>query len=367
MRKIKIMYLISSLSSCGPVNVLYNIVKYINFSKYDVYIISLSKELSNNRVQDFLQLGIYYKSLNISRYTNVCMSYKKIKSAITEIEPDIIHSQCFRSTIFASLFAKKYKVCTTVHNYPHKDFVMSYGILFGTVMYKMYLAAMKRIQMPIACSKSIAMDLKNKFGLTMTFIRNGIELHQQINQTKRNCKLELNLDTNKITVLCVGNLNNGKNPLFILQNISDLLLPLNMQIVFLGDGKLWSECVSYADSNVKFMGKVDNVYSYLFAADIFVSASLTEGMPNAVLEALSCGVPVLLSDISPHKEIYDLNNKIGNLFTVNNGEDFRHQLTELVKNYDTSMQASAIDVIEKYFTAEEMSYKYQELYMKLLE
>jgi glycosyltransferase involved in cell wall biosynthesis len=41
-------------------------------------------------------------------------------------------------------------------------------------------------------------------------------------------------------------------------------------------------------------------------ADVFVSLSKYEGNPNAVLEAMACRCPVVLSDIPAHREICDL-------------------------------------------------------------
>jgi len=47
------------------------------------------------------------------------------------------------------------------------------------------------------------------------------------------------------------------------------------------------------ESKVQFLGQVDNVYSYLQKADIFVFSSLSEGFPNAVLEAMYAGLPII--------------------------------------------------------------------------
>jgi len=48
-------------------------------------------------------------------------------------------------------------------------------------------------------------------------------------------------------------------------------------------------------SNVHFLGKMENVELYLRASDFFVFPSEREGMPNAVLEAMACGLPIVLT------------------------------------------------------------------------
>src|SRR5207244_1912357 len=56
-----------------------------------------------------------------------------------------------------------------------------------------------------------------------------------------------------------------------------------------------------------FIGEVpwDHVPSYLAASDVFVYPSPWEGSPNAVIEAMAAGVPVVVSDIAAHREIIE--------------------------------------------------------------
>jgi len=51
------------------------------------------------------------------------------------------------------------------------------------------------------------------------------------------------------------------------------------------------------------MGFTTELWSFIKAADVFVSVSHFEGMPNTVMEAMALGTPVVVSDTSPHREI----------------------------------------------------------------
>jgi glycosyltransferase involved in cell wall biosynthesis len=53
---------------------------------------------------------------------------------------------------------------------------------------------------------------------------------------------------------------------------------------------------------VRFLGKVDDITGLLSAADLCIHSSKTEGCPNAVLEAMAAGVPVIGTDIPGVRE-----------------------------------------------------------------
>jgi glycosyltransferase involved in cell wall biosynthesis len=52
-------------------------------------------------------------------------------------------------------------------------------------------------------------------------------------------------------------------------------------------------------------GYVQQPWGRMKSADLFVSVSLFEGMPNTVMEAMACGCPIVVSDIPQHREILD--------------------------------------------------------------
>jgi glycosyltransferase involved in cell wall biosynthesis len=113
------------------------------------------------------------------------------------------------------------------------------------------------------------------------------------------------------------------------------------------------------------VGFVENVEDYLGAADVFVSASLTEGCPNAVMEAMACGLPVVLSDIPPHREILAFNERAGQAFPVKDAAALSRILSERAGTGCSEPSEAALSIIENHLNARKMSLKYQELYAEL--
>lgn len=81
------------------------------------------------------------------------------------------------------------------------------------------------------------------------------------------------------------------------------------RLVILGDGELRADLEELRDhcglqEAVYFLGKHENVYQFLAAADLFVFSSLWEGMPNTLLEGLAVGLPIVSPDcVSGPREI----------------------------------------------------------------
>ncbi len=109
----------------------------------------------------------------------------------------------------------------------------------------------------------------------------------------------------------VGRFVEQKNHRFLIDLLAQL--PETITLTLVGDGPLRPRVLEWAQqrgiaNRVRFTGVVprEEVYRELLAADAFVSGSLWEGLPIAVLEAMALRRPVLLSDIGPHREIAEV-------------------------------------------------------------
>jgi glycosyltransferase involved in cell wall biosynthesis len=69
------------------------------------------------------------------------------------------------------------------------------------------------------------------------------------------------------------------------------------QLIILGTGPEEARLVQMAGEGVRFLGNVEDVAPYLQAADLFILPSATEGLSNALLEALAAGLPVIATAV----------------------------------------------------------------------
>jgi glycosyltransferase involved in cell wall biosynthesis len=128
----------------------------------------------------------------------------------------------------------------------------------------------------------------------------------------------------RFRILTVGRIDDDKGHADLLESVRELVQHRGMgdlfwQIIGTGPG----EAVLRAQvderklsDHVQFLGVVGNPFPYYRAADVFVLPSHTEGLPNVLIEALTCGTPVISTDCpSGPREVLD-NERFGRLVPV---------------------------------------------------
>ena len=368
---LRVLYLVSTLKRAGPVNQLYNLLSNIDREVIEPFVLTLSGEEAESRWADFYSLGIRMESLSLSRPGGVFMGRKRLKQLVDQLKPDLLHSQGLRSDHLASDFKNKMPVIATLRNYPELDYPMTYGTLTGRLMVRQHIKALKSLNCCVGVSEAVTNNAKSRHGLTnMVTIHNGVEtgfFFRVSAEQKRELRKRLNLPEKAVLWITTGHLSERKNPLLIIRAWQNSLIDQdNQHLIFIGEGKLGDACrdATGAAKNITFVGRTEDVVSYLQAADFYVSASRAEGFPNAVLEAMACGLPVLLSDISPHREVWEFKKKAGRLFKTDSEASLIEELKLLVSKDYEELAINAESTIKERFNAETMSQKYQDLYSK---
>lgn len=85
------------------------------------------------------------------------------------------------------------------------------------------------------------------------------------------------------------------------------------------------------EDRIQLVGVVHDIYAVLQQADIFISTSRYEGMPNALCEAMSVGLPVIAANCPGNIDVVT-DNSNGLLFAVGNVAELQDALTLLIKD-----------------------------------
>ena len=107
---------------------------------------------------------------------------------------------------------------------------------------------------------------------------------------------------------------------------------------------------------------------YYRAADLFILPSQNEGLPNVVLEAMSCGLPCVVTRISGTDDLID-HGESGMLFGVNDETSFINAIAPLISNQELrrKMGNSAMTEIQAGFSSEKSAERYLSLYQSMLQ
>lgn len=145
-------------------------------------------------------------------------------------------------------------------------------------------------------------------------------------------------------ILTVGRLDTNKNQRILIESFANLN-PENWKLIIVGDGILREDYRKLVkdlniEQKVEFVGNVHNVWDYYNQAKIFAFTSNSEGFPNALLEAMSFGLPCISTDCPSGPSEIIINDENGYLIEVNNREQLEDRLYKLMNNPEICNQFS---------------------------
>lgn len=340
--KAKIIYVVPSLKRSGPTKQLLMIVEAAS-KNFDVEVLLLKEAPPEQSLAShFYELGVSIKYLGGPAF-KYRSKFAKYLSAST---PQLVHSHGFlpdfllASSKFSGLWI------SSIRNYCWEDYPMKFGTVVGMLLAVVHVWALKKADHPVACSQYLSKRYSSH-NITSQVIRNGVTLpsilqkkSQSVN--KRKC------------VLVVGSLIKRKNNLAIIKAHKELSKNEKIDLTFIGDGPEMKVLQSASGDNVNFIGQVDDVTKWYRTATLFVSNSLSEGMPNSVLEAISHQIPCLLSSIEPHIELaLEFPQLIDLIGTCETAKDTAKKILKMVSEDTATVSNVELNKISHSFMAQE--------------
>lgn len=153
----------------------------------------------------------------------------------------------------------------------------------------------------IANSHVVASDFAQSLGIPaqrVSIIYNPLDLERIDARSRAGVDHPWAAQRSPPVVLSVGSLTPVKDFATLIRAFAAVRATRSARLVILGEGPQRANLASLIQElrlgdDVQLPGFSDNPYAWMRRAAVFVSSSLTEGCPNALMEALACGTPVV--------------------------------------------------------------------------
>lgn len=366
-----IVYLISrAKKGAGPINQAYYIISGLNkIPGVNAVLISIAPEMKNySWLNRFKEGGIPVVQMNHSSW-QIIKSVRFLKKYIKEHDVDIVHSAGYKADFVNLLLRKDVKTISTQRSLPN-EIVEGFPRIVRPPIEKLHLFIISKLSRIVACSQSLQQSFIQDYKMKIDVVRNGVDTDKYVpvsREEKNNIRSRLCLPLDKSIYLVLGTFRPRKNVGVIIDAFLNIEDP-NSLLLIVGGGAQENELKQKASScnRIVFTGMTTDAKPYLQASDILISSSLAEGLPNTVLEAISCGLPCILSDIGPHLEILE-GTDAAVFFERNSSKELSEKIKES-RNWNLEEKSKiARELAESHYSISRLASNYHYIYKQALQ
>lgn len=312
-KPVKVLYLIERLARAGTELHLLKILQRLDRARFEPVLCCLSESTSDKSLAPpdvpcrFLNAG-----WNLARPSTLLL-YRRVRKIIASEKPDVLHAFLFVANAMAPFAARGLGVRAVVLSRGRMGIEWEAHFLHQVLQ----RAADRRCD-AIVCKTAAMRDeiarVEKVPPEKIRVIPNGVDTAHFRYEAGRAAESRAELAARRgipaegPLLLAVGNLKPIKGHATLIEGAAALAREFpRFQLVIVGEGESRAELEGLIEARnltdrVRLPGAVEDVRPWLRAADIFVAPSLSEGMPNAVLEAMAMGLPLVLSNIAGHVE-----------------------------------------------------------------
>ena len=317
----KIVFVSDTMVKGGAERVIANLANYLQKNN-EIYILTLYNSNVEYKLNDNIKvIPLDKEKTNIAEEgkSSIFNRIKKWKSRINkinelkkEIKPDLILSFMPLPSFISLLsnFKVKCKTIISVRNDP--------SVEFKSFVYKILMKWLFPKTDGIVFQTE---DAKNYFSKK---IRNkGTIIPNPINEDFIGEKYD---GTRQKNIVSVGRLELQKNHELLINAFSNVLKKHNdYNLIIYGEGSLKEKLEEQIKNlnlsdKVHLPGKIDNVKEKIIDAGMFVLSSSYEGMPNALMEAMALGIPVVSTDCPCGGPKFLIKNNINGILVENKNQ-----------------------------------------------
>ncbi|WP_134090022.1 glycosyltransferase family 4 protein [Olivibacter sp. XZL3] len=344
----KLAFVVPSLANKGPILVVRDIISNLNRELFQEIVVFYFDEIEE-------PIEVPAQKRRISFFGKESFS-----------EFNVIHTHGLRPDLYVRKnrrFIKCFCLSTT-HNIVKEEYSVSHNFLLASFVEKLWVYALKKHDSIVTLTHYMERYYKALLPKIKTVvIHNGRALPASYNKISKE-------DDSKLKTLKESNILIGST-CFVTRRkgLSQVIRALpslpGYAFVLVGDGPYLENLRRLAsqlkvDDRCLFLGSRREVLPYLSYFDIYAMVSYAEGVPLALLEAASIGLPAVCSDIPVHREMFN-DNEV-RFFNVTD----LMSLQKAILSANESKSKLSVVIKEAYdnrFTPKIMASKYENVYL----
>lgn len=295
---------------------------------------------------------------------------KKVAQLMREQQIDLLQSTLFYADVIGAYAAALAKV----------PVVISWEAVTGPFRWYhswAYQLAMQKIDRVVAVSEDIRQRVIRERRLSpdkVVTIHYGVDLSRFAPQEPRLQRTAIGVSDGHLVLGTVARFDHPKGHKYLIAAAPAIVQRFpNARFVLVGDGPLRQQVEQQIEAlgvrdHFVLLGFRRDITQLLGLFDLFILPSLSEGLPNAVLEAMACSNPVVATAVNGVVEVVE-HEKTGLLIPPADPERLATAVIELLSSPERlkQMGRNGRERVAKFFSVEQQISKFEMLYQSLYE
>ncbi len=291
----RIIFVLPSLRGGGAERVMLTILRHLDRSKFSL---SLAVFTTNEAVYlSDLPDDVELINLECNRVRSALL---KIIHLLWNRRPHIVFSTL--SHLNLAIAIVKHLLPNRTRYIARETSLVSYilqSYRYPQIWSFLYLWFYKKLDLVVcqSCAMQSDLVLNFKFPEPKSIVINNPIDFERIHLLATEPVAYYGVSEDSIKLIAAGRLSEEKGFDMLIEAVS-LLDNKNITLTLLGEGPLSAQLLQLAEqkgivNQINFVGFQSNPYAWFAKADAFILSSRYEGFPNAMLEAMACGTPVI--------------------------------------------------------------------------
>lgn len=305
-QRIRVALAITELEIGGAERCLVNLATRMDRSRFDVAVYSLAPPPESGRGQLVEQLeaaGIPVHFIGVRSRWQLWTAVARLRKLLAQQSPHLLQTFLFHANVVGPIAAQGKRKTVVVTGIRVAD-----PTVWRMHVERLAAHAVDRI---VCVSQSVAQFVQSRMGLAarkLVVIPNGIDLSRYPAESAADLS-QFGIKPTRRTIVYVGRLDRQKGTDWLVELSPRLLDKLpDHDLLLVGDGpqRRWLEMLAASQAcagRIHFAGWRPDITEILKRCDLVILPSRWEGMPNAVLEAMASGLPVVATQVAGVHEL----------------------------------------------------------------